>query len=42
MARAHAVNDHPRFVAAMADAVVDTIERYGGGRPLPIVAGPAS
>jgi protoporphyrin/coproporphyrin ferrochelatase len=42
MARAHAVNDHPRFVAAMADAVVDTIERYGGGRPLPIVAGPGS
>jgi protoporphyrin/coproporphyrin ferrochelatase len=37
MARAKAVNDHPRFVDAMADSVVQTIERYGSGRPLPIV-----
>jgi ferrochelatase len=42
MARARAVNDHPRFVDAMADAVVQTIERYGHGRPLPIVAGPGA
>jgi protoporphyrin/coproporphyrin ferrochelatase len=39
MARAAAVNDHPRFADAMADAVVQTIERYGGGRPLKIVSG---
>ena len=39
MTRASAVNDHPRFVNAMADAVIQTIERYGGGRPLQIVSG---
>jgi len=38
MARAAAVNDHPRFAAAMADAVLQTIERYGGGLPLKIVS----
>ena len=38
MVRARAVNDHPRFADAMADAVLQTIERYGSGRPLPIVA----
>jgi ferrochelatase len=39
MARARAVNDHPRFVDAMADAVMDTFDRYGSGRPLQIVTG---
>ena len=34
MVRARAVNDHPRFVDTMADAVIDAIERYRGGRPL--------
>jgi protoporphyrin/coproporphyrin ferrochelatase len=42
MARAAAVNDHPRFADAMADAVVQTIERYGSGRPLEIVSLPGS
>jgi ferrochelatase len=39
IARAKAVNDHPRFVDAMAGAVLDTIERYRRGAPLPIVSG---
>ena len=39
MVRARAVNDHPRFVDAMADAVVQTFERYRSGRPLQIVNG---
>jgi len=34
MTRAKAVNDHPRFADAMADAVLDTIQRYAAGRPL--------
>jgi ferrochelatase len=38
MVRARAVNDHPRFADAMADAVLQTIGRYASGRPLPIVA----
>jgi ferrochelatase len=38
MVRARAVNDHPRFADAMANAVLNTIERYSSGRPLPIVA----
>jgi ferrochelatase len=38
MVRAHAVNDHPRFADAMANAVLETIERYSSGRPLPIIA----
>jgi len=37
LARAEAVNDHPRFVDALADAVVGAVERYGRGRPLSIV-----
>ncbi|HVJ27516.1 MAG TPA: ferrochelatase [Vicinamibacterales bacterium] len=37
MARASAVNDHPRFVAALADAVAQTVARYANGRALPIV-----
>lgn len=36
VARASAVNDHPRFVAALAGAVIDTVTRYAGGRALPI------
>ena len=39
MARASAVNDHPRFVDAMADAVLQTVRRYAQGRPLQIVSG---
>jgi ferrochelatase len=39
MARARAVNDHERFVDAMADAVLQTIGRYSGGRPLQIAHG---
>jgi ferrochelatase len=38
MARARAVNDHPRFADAMADVVLDTIKRYAPGRPLSLVA----
>jgi ferrochelatase len=36
LARASAVNDHPRFIAALADAVSDTVARYAAGRPLQI------
>jgi ferrochelatase len=38
MARAISVNDHPRFIDALADAIVATIDRYKTGRPLPIVS----
>jgi ferrochelatase len=38
MVRAKSVNDHPRFADAMADAVMQTIERYSTGRPLTLVA----
>jgi ferrochelatase len=38
MVRAKAVNDHPRFADAMADAVTDVISRYSPGRPLRVVA----
>ena len=37
MVRAKSVNDHPRFADAMADAVLQTVERYSAGRPLPLV-----
>jgi ferrochelatase len=37
MARAAAVNDHPAFLDTMADAVLAVCERYGCGRPLPVV-----
>jgi ferrochelatase len=37
IARAEAVNDHPRFVDALAEAVEAVIARYGRGRPLSIV-----
>jgi ferrochelatase len=39
MRRAEAVNVHPRFIDALADAVLDTWRRYERGRPLPIVGG---
>lgn len=38
LVRASAVNDHPLFIDAMADRVLGAIERYRGGRPLPVVA----
>jgi ferrochelatase len=38
MARAAAVNDHPRFIDAMADTVIATIDRYRTGRPLTLVS----
>ena len=37
MARAEAVNDDPLFLDMMADVVLQTIQRYDRGRPLPIV-----
>ena len=37
LARAAAVNDHPRFVDALASAVLTTIQRYAKGRALPLV-----
>jgi ferrochelatase len=38
MVRAKAVNDHPRFAEAMADAVMQTAARYSTGTPLRLVA----
>ena len=38
MVRARAVNDHPRFIDTLADAVIGVVERYRGGRPLPLIA----
>jgi ferrochelatase len=38
MARAAAVNDHPRFLDMMADVVLGTVRRYAHARPLPLVA----
>jgi ferrochelatase len=37
LVRAEAVNDHPRFIAALADAVSTVVSRYGRGRPLSIL-----
>jgi ferrochelatase len=37
MARAETVNDDPVFIDMTADVVVDVVERYQSGRPLPIV-----
>ncbi|MEX2661267.1 MAG: ferrochelatase, partial [Vicinamibacterales bacterium] len=37
LARAAAVNDHPRFVEALAGAVLTTFQRYAKGRALPLV-----
>lgn len=39
MARAQAVNDHPRFLDTMADAVLQVCRRYDGARPLELIAG---
>ena len=36
MARARAVNDHPRFLDLLAEVVRDTAARYARGRPLPM------
>jgi protoporphyrin/coproporphyrin ferrochelatase len=35
--RASAVNDHPAFIEAMADVVLDTVRRFASGRPLTIL-----
>ena len=37
MVRAKAVNDHPVFVDMLAAMVQETINRYAGARPLPVV-----
>ena len=37
MVRAKSVNDHPRFGDTMAEAVVETVNRYAAGRPLTLV-----
>jgi ferrochelatase len=37
LARASAVNDHPRFIDTMADAVLQVMTRYRPGRPLEII-----
>jgi ferrochelatase len=37
MARAEAVNVHPRFIDALSDTVVETYERYGRNIPLNVV-----
>jgi ferrochelatase len=36
MERASAVNVHPRFIDALADAVTDVWRRYDGKRPIPL------
>jgi ferrochelatase len=36
LARAAAVNDHPLFIGALADAVMETVAQYAAGRPLQI------
>jgi ferrochelatase len=38
MVRAESVNDHPRFIDAIADAVLETYHRYEHARPLRVVA----
>jgi ferrochelatase len=40
MERAAAVNVHPRFIDALADAVLDVWASYAEGRPLSIVSAP--
>ena len=37
MARARAVNDHPRFLDMMADVVLRVARRYANARPLELV-----
>ena len=39
MERAKAVNTHPRFIDALADAVLDVWARYAEGRPLQVTPG---
>jgi len=39
MVRAEAVNVHPRFIDALADAVSDTVTRYRDSTPLSITSG---
>ena len=39
MERAQAVNTHPRFIEALADAVLDVWARYAQGRPLQLASG---
>ena len=36
MQRAEAVNVHPRFIDALADAVADVWRKYEGNRPVPV------
>jgi protoporphyrin/coproporphyrin ferrochelatase len=38
MTRAESVNDHPLFLDAMADVVLETYRRYEQGIPLPVVS----
>ena len=38
MVRARAVNDHPAFLDMLAEVVRATVERYAGGRPLPVLS----
>jgi protoporphyrin/coproporphyrin ferrochelatase len=40
--RASAVNDHPRFIDAMADTIRMVADTYEHGRPLPLTAAPGS
>jgi ferrochelatase len=42
MTRAEAANDDPRFLDMLADVALKTLRRYGGRRPLPLTATPAS
>jgi ferrochelatase len=37
MVLASAVNDHPRFLDALAEAVADTVARYANGAPLTVL-----
>jgi protoporphyrin/coproporphyrin ferrochelatase len=39
MERAQAVNTHPRFIDALADAVLEVWARYAEGRPLQVTSG---
>ena len=36
--RAPAVNDDPLFLDMMAEVVLDVVQRYATGRPLPLAA----
>jgi ferrochelatase len=41
LTRAHAVNEHPRFLDTMADAVLATVDRYSTGRALALAPVPS-